>query len=99
MNVVQKIRQLQNERNWTDYRLAQEANISQSSLATLFPRQTPPKLEMLQSICNAFGLTLSQFFLENENIEILSDTEKKMLQVFRKLSPKQQKALIDVFEE
>lgn len=62
MNVVQKIRQLQNERNWTDYRLAQEANISQSSLATLFSRQTPPKLEMLQSICNAFGLTLSQFF-------------------------------------
>ena len=54
---------------------------------------------MLQSICNAFGLTLSQFFLENENIEILSDTEKKMLQVFRKLSPKQQIALIDVFEE
>ena len=99
MNVVQRIRQLQNERNWTDYRLAQEANISQSSLATLFSRQTPPKLEMLQSICNAFGLTLSQFFLENENIEILSDTEKKMLQVFRKLSPKQQKALIDVFEE
>lgn len=99
MNVVQKIRQLQNERNWTDYRLAQEANISQSSLATLFSRQTPPKLEMLQSICNAFGLTLSQFFLENENIEILSDTEKKMLQVFRKLSPKQQIALIDVFEE
>ena len=99
MNVVQKIRQLQNERNWTDYRLAQEANISQSSLATLFSRQTPPKLEMLQSICNAFGLTLSQFFLENENIEILSDTEKKMLQVFRKLSPKQQKGLIDVFEE
>ena len=86
-------------KNWTDYRLAQEANISQSSLATLFSRQTPPKLEMLQSICNAFGLTLSQFFLENENIEILSDTEKKMLQVFRKLSPKQQKALIDVFEE
>ena len=99
MNVVQKIRQLQNERNWTDYRLAQEADISQSSLATLFSRQTPPKLEMLQSICNAFGLTLSQFFLENENIEILSDTEKKMLQVFRKLSPKQQIALIDVFEE
>lgn len=99
MNVVQKIRQLQNERNWTDYRLAQEANISQSSLATLFSRQTPPKLEMLQSICNAFGLTLSQFFLENENIEILSGTEKKMLQVFRKLSVKQQKALIDVFEE
>lgn len=97
--MVQKIRQLQNERNWTDYRLAQEANISQSSLATLFSRQTPPKLEMLQSICNAFGLTLSQFFLENENIEILSDTEKKMLQVFRKLSPKQQIALIDVFEE
>ena len=56
-------------------------------------------METLQCVCNAFGLTLAQFFLEDEKVEILSDTEKQMLQVFRKLSVKQQKALIDVFEE
>lgn len=97
MNVVEKIRKLQWERNWTDYKLAKEAGLSQSSLATLYARNTPPKIETLQCICNAFGITLSQFFLEDEKVEILSENEKEMLQCFRKLSLKQQKALIDVF--
>lgn len=92
MNVVEKIRKLQWERNWTDYKLAKEAGLSQSSLVTLYARNTPPKIETLQCICNAFGITLSQFFLEDEKVEVLSENEKEMLQCFRKLSLKQQKA-------
>ena len=99
MNVVEKIRRLQWERNWTDYKFAKEAGLSQSSLATLYARNTPPKIETLQCICSAFGITLSQFFWEDEKVEILSENERAMLQCFRKLSQKQQKALIDVFSE
>ncbi len=79
--------------------MAQEADIPYGTLAAMFQRGTPPKVDTLQSICNAFGITLSQFFLENEESEILNENEKEMLKVFRRLSPKQQKALIDVFEE
>lgn len=99
MKILDKIRILQGERNWTDYKLAQEADIPYGTLAAMFQRGTPPKVDTLQSICNAFGITLSQFFLENEESEILNENEKEMLKVFRRLSPKQQKALIDVFEE
>lgn len=97
--MLTKIRSLQGERNWTDYKLAQEADIPLATLSSLFQRNNPPKLDTLQCICNAFGLTLAQFFLEDEKIEVLSETEKEMLQVYRKLSSKQQKALIDVFTE
>lgn len=96
MNVLERIRKLQWERDWSDYKLAQEANISQSSLATLYARNTPPKIDMLQRICGAFGLTLAQFFLEDEKIEVLSTQEKNLLEGFRKLPPKKQKALIDL---
>lgn len=99
MDTLDKIRRLQGERGWTDYKLAQEAQISTNTLSSLFLRNSPPKLDTLQCICNAFGLTLAQFFLEDEKIEVLSETEKAMLQIFRKLSPKQQKALISVFTE
>ncbi len=98
MNVIDKIRQFQAERGWTDYRLAAEANISQSTLATIFSRNTPPKIEILQCICDAFGMTLSQFFLEDEIIDVLSTDEKKMLYVYRRLSKTQQRAIIDLFE-
>lgn len=99
MDILNKIRRLQGERGWTDYRLAQEAEISVATLSSVFNRKNTPKLDTLQCICNAFGLTLAQFFLEDEKIEVLSETEKDMLQVFRKLSLKQQQALVAVFTE
>lgn len=99
MEVIEKIRKLQWERNWTDYKLAQEAGISQSSLATMFTRNTPPKVDTLQRICEAFGITLSQFFLEDEHIEILSEKEKSMILAFRKLPPEKQRLLIEILSD
>ena len=93
MDILNKIRELQGDRGWTDYKLAQEADIPLPTLSSLFQRKNPPKLDTLQCICKAFGLTLAQFFLEDEKIEVLSDSEKAMLQVFRKLSPKQQQEI------
>lgn len=98
MNVLEKIRKLQWEREWTDYKLAQEADISQSSLATLFARQTPPKIEMLQRICGAFGITLAQFFLEDEKVEIVTENERALLESYRKLSTKKQQAILDLLQ-
>ncbi len=99
MDILSKIRVLQGERNWTDYKLALEADLPQATLATMFQRGTPPKVDTLQCICNAFGLTLAQFFLEDESVEVLSESEREMLAAFRKLSPKQQQSLIAVFKE
>ena len=79
MDILSKIRELQGSRGWTDYKLAQEADIPLATLSSLFQRNNPPKVDTLQCICNAFGLTLAQFFLEDEKIEVLSETEKEML--------------------
>ncbi len=96
MDIVDKIRELQGERDWTDYKLAQEAETTYSTISTMYQRKTPPKIELLQRICKAFGLTLSQFFLEDEQIEVLSENEKEMLFCFRRLSPEKQRALIEL---
>ena len=66
MNVIERIKQLKNDRGWTDYRLAMEAMIPQSTLASIYERNTPPKLDILDCLCHAFGITLAQFFQEDE---------------------------------
>lgn len=99
MDILSKIKELQGERDWTDYKLSQESGIPLTTLSTIFSRKNTPKLDTLQRICNAFGLTLAQFFLEDEKIDILSDLEREMLREFRRLSTKQQQALIVVFNE
>ena len=64
-NVIEHIRQLKNDRGCTDYRLASEAMIPQSTLASIYERNTPPKLDILEYLCNAFGITHEKFFQED----------------------------------
>lgn len=96
MDIIATIEKLKTDRGWTDYELAQRAMVTQSTIASMKYRNSSPRLETLQSICNAFGITLSQFFLEDEKMEFLSEQEKTLLEKFRKLPDKKQKALIDL---
>ena len=96
MNIIEKIEKLKQERGWTDYELAQQSMITQSTIASIKSRKSPPKIDTLQALCNAFGITLAQFFLEDEQIEILSEQEKTLLENFRHLPYAKQKALLDL---
>lgn len=98
MDVIERIEKLRKERGWTVYTLALEAGVTQSTLATMYQRNTPPKIETLQLICEAFGITLAQFFLEDEKVEILSAKEKEFLMAYRKLPENKQKALLNLIE-
>lgn len=96
MNVIERIRKLKNDRGWTDYRLAAEAMIPQSTLASVYERNTPPKLDVLEALCRAFGISLSQFFQENERAEIVSEREKELLESFRRLPEQKRLALLEL---
>lgn len=98
MDINQKIINLCNDRGWSIYELSLQSGITQSSLNSMIHRGNPPKIENLQCICEAFGITLSQFFLDNEQIEVLSEREKKLVTSFRKLSDKKQLALLDLLD-
>ena len=61
MDVIAKIDSLMQERNWTDYRLAQESGLASSTIANLRRRHTVPSIATLESICNAFELHFLSF--------------------------------------
>ena len=102
MDIIERIKQLRDERNMSTNELALRSGITQSTLSTLLnsDQNALPRIDTLSRLCvHGFGITLSQFFLEDEAIELLSDAEKQMLAIFRQLSPKQQQALISVFTD
>ena len=98
IDVNKRIQKMCFDRGWSTYALAQYANLPYSTLQSLERRNSVPKIEILESICNAFGITLSQFFLEDEQIEVLSDSEKKLVDSFRRLSPEKQHALLNFID-
>ena len=93
MDVIAKIDSLMQERNWTDYRLAQESGLASSTIANLRRRHTVPSIATLESICNAFGITLTQFFAEGDSSVSLSDEQRQMFKNWMGLT-KEQKLLV-----
>lgn len=79
MDIQGRIRELMEERSWTEYRLAKEANLSHSTVANMFNRNNAPTFPTLEAICNAFQMTLSQFFCEDGNLIELTDEEKELI--------------------
>lgn len=94
MNIIDRINELRLGRGWSVNNLAMEAGITQSTLNSVLSRGTAPKIDTLQCLCDAFGITLSQFFLEDETAELLNGDEKALVDAFRKLPGDKQKALL-----
>ena len=71
-NAQQRIRQLMDERGWTIYRLAQESKLSQTTISNIFKRNNQPSLPTVNAICDACGITLAQFFAEDDPANTLN---------------------------
>ena len=95
MNILNKIDALRKERGWSVNNLAMEAMLTQSTLNNLYTRKTEPKLSTLRAICSAFGISLAEFFAEEEkeNNENRSDMEQELAAKIAELSDAQLKAL------
>jgi len=78
MDAQKRIKQLMEERGWTDYRLAKEANLSHSTITNLFKRNNAPTLPTLEVICRAFGITLAQFFAEGGEAVEITDEQREL---------------------
>ena len=90
-------RQLMEERNWTDYRLAKEANLSHSTVTNMFNRNNAPTLPTLEAVCRAFGITLAQFFAEGEEVQ-LTEEQQKLFSKWSTLTDRQKQILLELMD-
>lgn len=91
MDTHERLRQLLNERGWTEYRLAKNCGLSESTIANIYRRNTVPSLATLEAICKGFGITMAQFFAEGEMVEINPEL-KELFENWVNLTPGQKKA-------
>lgn len=80
MDILKKINKMRIDRGWSIYRLSTESGVSQSTLTNMFNRETLPSITTLESICAAFGISMSDFFLETN--EKKSDNNEELLSLF-----------------
>lgn len=95
MNVLHRLIELQNQRGWSDYRIAKEAGLSPNTVSNIYRRNNTPSLTTLEALCKAFGITMSQFFAEDEMVE-LSPELRNLFEKWTALSDEQKNAIWQV---
>ena len=95
MDTHSKLRQLMSERGWTAYRLAKESGLSESALANIFKRNTVPSISTLEAVCAAFGISLAQFFAEQDLVELTPEL-KELFDNWVSLTPEQKQAALQM---
>lgn len=97
MNVLEKITKFRLERNWTEYQLAEKSGLPQSTISSWYRKNQIPTIPSLEKICDAFNITLAQFF-SDENLEIIQVTkiQSDLLHEWNKLQDNQQQAVLQL---
>ena len=89
-DIIKRIISICKARSWTSYRLAKESGITYSTLCTMLHKANAPSLPTLIKICNGFGITLSEFFNEDDDYAFLTDSQKDHLAQWNSLSTENQ---------
>ena len=95
MDVLEMLRHLMDERGWTVYRVARESGLSEKTVYNIYSRNTMPSIPTLEAICNAFGITLAQFFADGKLIEMSLDLEE-VFENWIVLTPEQKEATLSM---
>ena len=92
MDVKQRIRDLMDERGWSEYKLAIRSGLSQSTVANIFNRNTTPSVSTIEAICTGVGISLAQFFAEGSLVELTLE-QQEMFNQWSGLNAEQKKVL------
>lgn len=95
VNVLERILELREERHWTEYQLAEKSGLTQSTISSWYRKGMLPTIPSLIKICDAFSISISQFFLDDsEQTVFLTDNQLALLTASSKLTPAQYDALL-----
>ena len=95
INVLDRIVQLRKLHNWSEYQLAEESGVAQSTISSWYRKGIYPSIPTLEKVCNAFGISLAQFFIEEGEMQVLNEKQQEIAEIYCKLTAEQQHKLYE----
>lgn len=93
--VLERIDELCKKEGWSHYILAKRSGISQSTISNMFSRTNQPTFTTVNRICDAFGITMAQFFDTKQHLDLNAEQEE-ILRMFDAM-PAQKRELVKAF--
>ena len=95
MDVLGRIKQLMDQRDWSIYRLCKESGLAQSTLSHIFRKDSEPTISTLETICRAFGITLGEFFSDGECVPLTGE-QRGLLDKWALLTVEQKELVLNM---
>ena len=98
----EKIKDLRQRKNWTQYQLADKVGVSSQVISNMERSYTAERLkpEVLAALAQALGTTIDYLVGSDQREDIpLSQNEQELLQNFRKLDERQQALASGLLQE
>lgn len=97
--IIEKLIKLKEQKNWSYYRIAKESNLPESTVTHIYKKKSLPQIDTLISLCKGFGITITQFFCEDEKYNHLSAEEKEILKLWNSLNTNNKKLLKELIQK
>ena len=92
MDYNKRITELREERGWSEYKLSEKSNVSTIN------RHKDITLSTIQKLCDAFDITLSQFFYEGGELLEITPEQLEFLNLFNAITPEQKGIIINTMK-
>jgi transcriptional regulator with XRE-family HTH domain len=98
MDIGSRLTKFREAKGLSKNKLAKSAGVTQGFISQVESGNRLPTLEVLNRICSALGISLSEFFADDQEPEIPPDL-RRILDTARRLTPRQRELLLEVMEE
>jgi len=97
VDILKRLVELQQQRGWTDYKIAKEAGLSPNTVSNIYRRGNTPSMVTLDALCKAFGITMAQFFAEDDMVELTPEL-RELFDKWTALTEEQKAALWQIIK-
>ena len=97
MDVKKRLQELLDQRGWTMYRLAKEADIPWSTIRNVIKNDTEPMISTIEILCRGFGISLSQFF-DDGGEGGLTEDQRRMVDLWSTLDERERRIVMELLE-
>ena len=94
MDYLEKLKFLMKQHNLTEYKLAQKADVAQSTINSLFRKNNLPTIPTLEALLKAMDMTLSEFFYEEALMKKHELEEQNLLRKLELMTKEQKQAIL-----
>lgn len=98
MEVRDRLAELLEKQGMSRYRLAKKCEMPEETLTNIFTRGSNPTIATLEIICKGLNITLSQFFADDDMVELTPEL-KELYNEWQFLTSKQKKLTLQLVKE